>query len=274
MKGSLRKMEATLTEPVSYRLPVGDQRVELNPLIGKKIRLLHTGQIFCIHCNRKINKSFNQGYCYPCFITLAQCDMCIMKPETCHYDQGTCREPDWAEQFCFQPHYVYLANSSAIKVGITRETQIPTRWIDQGAVQALPVLKAKSRYISGLAEVIIAQHVSDKTSWQKMLKSQAEGIDLKAQRDVLLEECQTELAGIEQRFGENSLEYLPDAEVVDIHFPILAYPLKVKSFNFDKNPEVSGVLEGIKGQYLLLDSGVINIRKFGGYEIEFFSGEE
>ena len=273
MKGSLRKMEVTLTEPVSYQLSLDDQRVDMNALIGKKIRLVHTGQIFCIHCNRKIKKSFNQGYCYPCFTSLAQCDMCIMKPETCHFDQGTCREPEWALEFCFQPHYVYLANSSAIKVGITRENQIPTRWIDQGAVQALPILKVKSRYISGLAEVVIAQHVSDKTSWQKMLKSQAESIDLKSRRDELLAECQTELDEIAQRFGPDSLEYLPAAEVVDIYFPILAYPAKVKSFNFDKNLEVSGVLEGIKGQYLLLDTGVINIRKFGGYEIEFFSDE-
>jgi len=268
VKGCLRKMEVSLTEPVSYQLPLGESRVALNPLIGKKIQLHFTGQIFCIYCNRKIKKSFNQGYCYPCFTSLAQCDMCIMKPETCHFDQGTCREPDWAQQFCFQPHYVYLANSSAIKVGITRENQIPTRWIDQGAVQALPILKVKSRYISGLVEVAIAQHVSDKTSWQRMLKSQAEAVDLAARRDQLLTECEQEIAEIGQRFGDNSIEFLPDAEVVDIFYPILTYPAKVKSFNFDKNPDVSGILEGIKGQYLLLDTGVINIRKFGGYEVE------
>jgi len=267
--GCLRKMKTELTNPVTYHLPLNDKLVALNPLIGQTISLHFTGQIFCIHCNRKINKSFNQGYCYPCFTTLAQCDMCIMKPETCHYDKGTCREPEWAQQFCFQPHYVYLANSSAIKVGITRENQIPTRWIDQGAVQALPILKVESRIVSGMAEIAIAKHVSDKTSWQKMLKSKADSIDLIASRDRLLQECETELAEIKQQFGDNAIEFLPEAEIVDIHFPVETYPAKVKSFNFDKDPDVKGVLQGIKGQYLLLDNGVINIRKFGGYEIEF-----
>ncbi len=268
MLGCLRKMKTQLTNPVTYQLPLTDELVELNPLIGKKLTLRYSGRIFCVHCNRKTSKSFNQGYCYPCFTTLAQCDMCIMKPETCHYHQGTCREPAWGEEFCFQPHYVYLANSSGIKVGITRQTQIPTRWIDQGAVQALPILKVQSRYISGLVEVVIANHVSDKTSWQRMLKNQVEPVDLKTKRDELLTECASELNAIEQRFEGQAIEYLPDAEVVDIQFPVAVYPAKVKSFNFDKQPEVTGVLQGIKGQYLLFDTGVINIRKFAGYEIE------
>ncbi len=268
MLGCLRKMKTELTSPVTYRLPLSDELVELNPLLGKKLTLRHSGQIFCIHCNRKTNKSFNQGYCYPCFTSLAQCDMCIMKPETCHYDKGTCREPEWADEFCFQPHYVYLANSSGVKVGITRQTQIPTRWIDQGAVQALPVLKVQSRHLSGLVEVIIANHVSDKTSWQRMLKNQTEALDLAAMRDELLIECETELADLAQRFGGQTMAYLPDAEVVTIDYPVEVYPTKVKSFNFDKHAEVSGVLQGIKGQYLIFDSGVINIRKYGGYEVE------
>lgn len=273
MQGHTQKMHARLdmdkSKPVQYELPVGDQLVALNPLIGKPIKLIYTGKIFCIHCNRSIKKSFNQGYCYPCFISLAQCDMCIMKPETCHFAAGTCREPAWGEEFCFQPHIVYLANSSGIKVGITRQTQIPTRWIDQGAVQALPIFKVQSRYISGLIEIVIAKHVSDKTSWQQMLKSKVEPVDLAAKRDDLITVCATELAEITQRFGSQAIEFLVDESAVDIHFPVDSYPVKVKSFNLDKNPEVSGVLHGIKGQYLLLDTGVINIRKFTGYEIEF-----
>ncbi|MDO9047581.1 MAG: DUF2797 domain-containing protein [Methylobacter sp.] len=273
MQGQLRKMHARLepdsSKPVQYELPLGDQLVALNSLIGKSIKLVYTGKILCVHCNRSIKKSFNQGYCYPCFISLAQCDMCIMKPETCHYMAGTCREPSWGEEFCFQPHVVYLANSSGIKVGITRQTQIPTRWIDQGAVLALPVFKVQSRYISGLVEIAIAKHVSDKTSWQQMLKSKAEPIDLIAKRDELIAVCDTELAEITQRFGRQAIEFLADEPVVDIHFPVNSYPVKVKSFNLDKNAEVSGVLHGVKGQYLLLDTGVINIRKFAGYEVEF-----
>lgn len=269
MQGPLKKMCAKLDASVQYTLPLGEERVPLNALIGQTIKLRYTGNIACVHCNRVIKKSFNQGYCYPCFTSLAQCDMCIMKPETCHFEAGTCREPEWGETFCFQPHVVYLANSSGVKVGITRQTQIPTRWIDQGAVQALPIFRVKSRYISGLIEIVIAKHVSDKTSWQQMLKNNVEPVDLIAKRDELMHHCKLEIAEISQRFGEQAVMFLENETVVDIHFPVEHYPLKVKSFNFDKNPEVSGVLQGIKGQYLLLDTGVINIRKFSGYDVEF-----
>jgi hypothetical protein len=270
MKGHLRKMRARLDKPVQYELLLSDQAIPLNPFIGKPIKLVYTGKISCVHCGRTSKKSFNQGYCYPCFTSLAQCDMCIMKPETCHYAAGTCREPAWGETFCMQPHYVYLANSSGIKVGITRQNQIPTRWIDQGAVQALPIFKVQSRHISGLVEVVIAKHISDKTSWQQMLKNNVEEVDLAAKRNELIQTCKTELANITQRFGADAIEVLHEAEAINIHFPVNRYPDKVKSFNLDTTPEVSGVLEGIKGQYLLLDTGVINLRKYSGYELQFF----
>lgn len=268
MQGNLKKMRTRLDDPVTYELPLSDQAVPLNPLIGRKICLRYTGTINCIHCNRKINKSFNQGFCYPCFTSLAQCDMCIVKPELCHYASGTCREPEWGEKHCMIPHYVYLANSSGLKVGITRHTQIPTRWIDQGAVQALPVLKVTSRYVSGLVEVSLAKHVSDKTSWQKMLKNQVELMDMHSKRDALIIECRSELATVAEQFDQPVLEELEDETITEIHYPVLEYPSKVKSFNFDKSANVEGVLMGIKGQYLIFDTGVINIRKFGGYEVE------
>lgn len=278
MLGCLQKMTTELTEPVSYRLPIGEQHVELNALLGKSIQFRHSGRILCVHCGTKTNKSFNQGYCYPCFIKLAQCDMCIMKPETCHYEAGTCREPDWGQQFCFQPHVVYLANSSGIKVGITRRTQVPTRWIDQGAVQALPVFEVTSRHLSGLIEVALAKHVSDKTSWQQMLKNNVETLGLPSLRDDLLQKCADEIAKLRDRFGDSAIRLLSDADALAINYPALQYPKKVKSFNLDKEAAVSGVLQGIKGQYLLLDTGVINIRKFAGYEVEWgvkaISGEQ
>ncbi len=267
MQGSLRKMTSILGNPVRYQLTLADQLIEMNPLLGKNITLVHNGTIRCIACEKKSSKSFNQGYCYPCFIRLAQCDMCIMKPEICHYEQGTCREPSWGEEFCYQPHIVYLANSSGIKVGITRLSQIPTRWIDQGATQALPMIKTASRHISGLIEVAIAKHVSDKTSWQKMLKQQAADEDLFARRDYLLAKCTVELDAIRDRFNEQAVEVIPSPETVDIHFPIMSYPEKIKSLCLTKTPEISGVLQGIKGQYLILDSGVINLRKYTGYEV-------
>ena len=269
VQGLLNKMHARLESTVQYELALSDQRIALNPLLGKVIKLTFTGNIRCVHCSRTIKKSFNQGYCYPCFISLAQCDMCIMKPETCHYEAGTCREPSWGEEFCFKPHIVYLANSSGIKVGITRQTQIPTRWIDQGAVQALPIFKVQSRYMAGLIEIAIAKHVSDKTSWQQMLKNHVDPLDLADKRDELVSKCDVELTEIIKRFGLQAIEFLVDESSVDICFPVDTYPVKIKSFNLDKNPEVCGILQGVKGQYLLLDTGVINIRKFSGYEVEF-----
>ena len=268
MLGQLRKMVVKLDETVGYQLPLTDERVNLNALIGRTIVLRHTGNIFCVHCGRQTKKSFNQGHCYPCFISLARCDMCIMKPEQCHFEQGTCREPEWGEAFCMQPHFVYLAKTSGVKVGITRYSQIPIRWIDQGAVQALPIFKVKSRYLSGLIEVVLAKHVKDKTNWQRMLKNQVGDEDLIVVRDRLVAECQEELAVVAGSFSQDAIEYLDAEAVVDIHFPVTVYPEKVKSFNLDKQAEVSGLLQGIKGQYLILDTGVINIRKFSGYEVE------
>lgn len=274
MLGNLTKMKVNLAQPVKYQLCLNTERLDLNPLLGQPVKLVHTGKIACVQCASPIKKTFNQGYCYRCFITLAQCDSCIMRPETCHYHEGTCREPEWGETFCMQSHYVYLANSSGIKVGITRATQIPVRWIDQGAVQALPILEVPSRFISGLIESAIARHVSDRTHWQKMLKNQTSPIDLKARRDELLDICKAELSQITRRFGSESCQILTEASEVAIHYPVLEYPVKVKSFNLDKQSEAAGTLLGIKGQYLLLDTGVINIRKFSGYEIEFVGGLE
>lgn len=269
LEGALQKMPAEITSEVKYQLKLGDQSIDLNTYIGQPIKLAYQGQIHCTHCGRKTNKSFAQGHCYPCFKKLPQCDLCIMSPEKCHFDQGTCRDPAWGEQFCFQSHYVYLANSSGIKVGITRGTQIPTRWIDQGAIQALPILRVDTRFQSGLVERIFGEHVADKTNWRAMLKGQVDPLDLIAERDRLFELCHTELSELENSVGLQALQRLPDAEVLELNYPVLNYPAKVTSLNFDKTPVVEGVLQGIKGQYLILDTGVINLRKFTAYEVQF-----
>jgi hypothetical protein len=266
--GNVRKMKSVLDQTVHYSLPVGDTRVELNALIGQRIKLTYAGVINCVACGRKSNKSFNQGYCFPCFRGLAQCDSCIMSPEKCHFHVGTCREPDWGEQNCMIDHFVYLANTSALKVGITRHSQIPTRWVDQGAVQALPIARVSSRRLSGLLEVAIGQSVADKTAWQTMLKSQPEAIDLYAARDSLLAQYEETIAALQTEFGVQALQTLPEAEVVEITYPVSTYPDKVKALNFDKQAVVEGRLVGIKGQYLILDCGVLNVRKFGGYHLQ------
>ncbi|MDH5360596.1 MAG: DUF2797 domain-containing protein [Gammaproteobacteria bacterium] len=265
--GNIAKMKTELNDSVEYRLPVGNDMVEMNALLGKQLHMRYQGAINCIHCGRKTKKSFSQGFCYPCFTSLAQCDMCIMKPETCHYAAGTCREPEWAEQHCMQDHYVYLANSSGLKVGITRGTQIPTRWMDQGATQAMPIFRTRDRLQAGLVEVIIKAHANDRTDWRKMLKGEAEPMDLGAERDRLHGEITSELAQLRAEHGDDAATFLPNEQQIEIRYPVLEYPTKVSSFNFDKTPEVGGTLMGIKGQYLILDGGVINMRKFAGYEI-------
>jgi hypothetical protein len=265
--GNLCKMKVRLDKPVSYSLPLGDSIVPLNELINKDISLEYSGKINCVHCGRDTNKSFNQGYCYPCFQKLAQCDSCIVSPEKCHYDSGTCREPLWADEFCMQDHIVYLANSSGIKVGITRASQIPTRWADQGAVQALPVFRVRNRQQSGFLELLFKQHISDKTNWRAMLKGETEELDLEQHREKLLKECAEDIQSLQDRFGIHAVSILTGMKTINIDYPVENYPTTVTSLNFDKEAIIEGKLQGIKGQYLILDSGVLNIRKFGGYEI-------
>ena len=266
--GALRKMRADLAEDgtVNYRMVLGEQEVELNPLIGKHLTLNYSGHIDCQHCGRKTKKSYAQGYCFPCMQKLAQCDMCIMKPETCHFEQGTCREPQWGESNCMIPHYVYLANTSGLKVGITRHTQIPTRWIDQGATQALPIFKVSTRLQSGLVEIALAEFIADKTNWRAMLKGSADDLDLKAIASELKPKIAEKLSSVSLKYGADAIEEL-DENVVKLHFPVQQYLTKISSFNFDKTPEVSGTLVGIKGQYLIFETGVINLRKFTSYHV-------
>ena len=265
--GAVRKMKTELADPVQYTMLLGDFEVQLNQYLDRELWLDYTGQINCIHCDRKTSKSFNQGYCYPCFKRLAQCDSCIMSPEKCHYAEGTCREPEWGEQHCMIDHFVYLANTSGVKVGITRGSQVPTRWMDQGATQAQPIFRVDTRLHSGLVETAFKNHIADRTQWQAMLKGDAEHRDLEQERQRLLTECAADIDALQQRFGLQAITPLESQEQTLINYPVLEYPTKVKSFNLDKTPRVGGTLLGIKGQYLIFDTGVINIRKYGGYQL-------
>ncbi len=266
--GILGKMPvAARQDGVDYWLQVGDEKHHLNPLLGQTIRLNHTGRILCQHCGEQTRKSY-QGFCYDHFMSLAQADSCIMSPEKCHFEQGTCREPEWGEKHCFQTHYVYLANTGQMKVGITRGTQVPTRWIDQGAEAAIPVARVRSRYLAGLVEVLLGQHISDKTNWRRMLKEPAEGLDLAAERDRLFAECAEGLNDLQAQHGIQAIQLITQAEYYTVIFPVQHYPETLNSLSFDKQPAIEGQLQGIKGQYLMLDSGVVNIRRFTGYEVE------
>ncbi len=270
-QGHLSKMVASIapqsTAQATYQLHLGDQIIDINALLGKILRLEHLGQINCQHCGRSTRKSYAQGYCYPCMQSLPQCDLCIMSPERCHYHAGTCRDASWGEQFCMQPHVVYLANSSALKVGITRVNQMPTRWLDQGACQAMPIMQVATRKLSGQVETVLKNYVADKTNWRSLLKGPAAEIDLLAERDRLLaqadEPLQALLAGVAP-VDYCWLEHMPS----QINYPVSQYPAKVISHNLDKEPVLEDRLMGIKGQYLIFSQRVINIRKYSSYLVQ------
>lgn len=263
IQGQLKKMKTTAGETVKYHLRLGADEHDLMPFVGKKIRLKFLGEIRCIECGKLTKKSWQQGHCFPCTQKLASCDICIVKPELCHFAKGTCREPKWGEDNCLKPHIVYLANSSGLKVGITREAQVPTRWMDQGAMQALPIMRVSERLKSGLLERILGEHVADKTHWQRLLKGMPEALDLEKERDQLLEKVKGRLD-----------EFLPEMLQVPVQtftYPVLEWPIKIKSYNPEKNPVIEERLMGIKGQYLMFENGVINIRSNAGHIISWES---
>lgn len=270
--GQLHKMQSHVQDTVQYSLVLKNTDVmhnipSLNKFIGQQLTLHYTGVINCIACQRRISKTYQQGYCFPCAQTLASCDMCILKPETCHYEKGTCREPAWGLSNCFIPHIVYLANSSGLKVGITKESNLPTRWIDQGATQALPIMRVKSRLQAGLLEVAIAQHIADKTNWRKMLQGTSETEDLSTKRDIIFAAVADEIQRVASQFKFGDIEMLTNEAVQTFSYPVMQYPEKIKSLCFDKTPTLDSRLHGIKGQYLIFDTGVINLRKYTGYQI-------
>ncbi|MFK7827129.1 MAG: DUF2797 domain-containing protein [Oligoflexales bacterium] len=258
--GRVKKLQSEHSSEgsVQYKLPIGNECLSLNRLLGKKITLKATGNISCIECGRKIKKTYNQGLCFPCCQVLPQADLCQVKPEICHFNKGTCRDPHWAEKFCFIDHTVYLAISSDLKVGITRSFNQTNRWIDQGAVQALPIARVATRFDSGLVEVALKEEVNDKTNWRAMLKGEHKEIDLYAKR--------SELFGLFP--SDVNAQKLENETIRSFIYPVIEYPKKVISLNFTKDPLVTGILMGIKGQYLIFDTGVLNIRKFSGYEID------
>ena len=266
-RGALRKMAVTLADPVNYAFRLDEREVPVNPLIGRRVRLEYLDAIHCTHCGRKTRKSFSQGYCYPCFTALAQCDSCIVSPEKCHYEHGTCRQPEWGEAHCMVPHVVYLANSSGLKVGITRATQLPTRWIDQGAYQALPILRVATRQQSGLVEDLLRSQVGDRTNWRAMLKGVAAPEGLVAVRERIFDACAQGLDDLQGHFGLQAIQPVVDMAPIEIHYPVTVYPTKVVSHDLEKTPVVEGTLLGIKGQYLMFDTGVINIRKYTAYQL-------
>mgnify|MGYP001826653887 FL=1 len=269
--GTLKKMGVEAADPVEYRLRDGwfepGKRAEDHPLnryLGGELQILFTGDINCVACGRGTKKTFGPGYCFPCSQNRAEADICIVRPELCHHGEpgNPCRDEEFAQSQCFQPHILYCSLTSGVKVGITRKPNVPSRWIDQGATAAIPVAQLPDRRAVGLVEKRLsdAGH-EDKTHWTKMLKGEVkEGADLESAAESVV--AQLEEWGVEGVFSE--LERLEHRFV----YPVEVWPTKVKSFNLDKDPLAGGVLQGIKGQYLIFDGGVINVRKYTGYRVE------
>lgn len=275
MIGYLRMMSHENLSPVTYYFRTVEYstkeknkaegeletKINLNELLGKKIKIEFLNEIRCVSCGAITKKSFNSGACYKCFITLAENDLCILKPETCHFHLGTCREPEWGKTNCFKKHIVYLANTSGLKVGITKENPYHKRWVDQGAVEALPILETGSRFEAGKIEIEFAKYISDKTSWQKLISAPALSLDLMEKSKELFTQVNLEKTNSEYKKLSHN--------VTKIEYPILDYPKKKISLKLEANKPIEDILLGIKGQYLLFPNGGINLRSFEGYKISF-----
>jgi hypothetical protein len=263
--GVLRKMSVTCEDrKVQYFLGDGDRAVAVNDLVGRSIEIQATNRIFCILCGRSIKKTFGEGSCYPCFQSAPENSQCIVRPELCEGHLGRGRDVDWEQRNHVQPHTVYLSFTSDFKVGVTRDTQIPRRWIDQGAVMATPLARAPYRQLAGLIEVSLKSVLKDKTNWRAMLREVAPPSDTD-----LMDKWHLAKKSVAQEYGEYLLK---EPEIWTFSFPVVEYFSKVSSVQLDKQPRIGGRLTGMKGQYLIFEGGrVFNVRKHSGFEIEILA---
>jgi hypothetical protein len=260
MKITLSKMKTQLQEPIEYILQTPEASISINGLLNKKIRLQWQGIISCRKCEKKTKKSFGEGFCYNCFISAPEASPCILKPELCEAHLGKGRDIEYEEKNHNQPHIVYLAATDKVKVGVTRETQVPTRWIDQGAYQTIVLARTPNRYLAGVIEVALKAVYSDKTNWRSMLKNIInDSIDLEEEKWSC---CDMLPSDLQQYFTE-------DDSILTLQFPSKEYPEKIQSLNLLKQDSFEGVLTGIKGQYLIFDNQtVFNVRRHTSFEIE------
>lgn len=261
-EGVLQKMQTEITDEVQYYMTMKDQDVHLNPFINQHITLRFL-EYQCLGCSKN-RKIYRQGYCYPCFFKRPETAEWVIRPElsTAHLDIEY-RDLEYEKKIQLQPHIVYLAHTGDVKVGITRKTQVPSRWIDQGAHLALPILEVPNRYLSGVAEVALKEHISDRTNWRNMLCNHRKELDLIEIRDQIRDLIPEEV----------NAYFLEKEEIFSIKFPVLQYPEKVKSLNFKKESEMAGILKGIKGQYFIFDDDtVFNVRGNSGHVVEMKIG--
>jgi len=256
-QGVLTKMQTELGSPIQYYLVFEDSFLSVNQLLNKEIEINFTGYQ-CLNCCKK-KKIFRQGFCYDCFYSSPAVGDWIMRPELSTAHLGIAdRDLDYEQKVQLQPHVVYLAVASEIKVGVTRKTQVPTRWIDQGASLAIAVVEVPNRYLAGITEVALKSFYTDKTNWRKMLQQTTQTFDLIAEK-----------VKIEDLIPAEAREYYSEKnDLYELQYPVLNYPAKVASLNLDKTPSFQGKLVGIKGQYLIFENGtVFNIRGSEGYVV-------
>ncbi len=259
ISGQNRKMKVDFKTPIQYFLNLNNESYLLNSYIGSKLKIKWQGVITCIECGRKTKKSYDQGYCFVCSRDLPENEMCSVRPELCDHKNGNEAAQEFWRTHCNIDHFVYLSLTSGVKVGITRHYNIPDRWIDQGAVKGLVIAKVPERILSGKIEVAVSKNFADKTNWRKMLKGECEDFDLKEYREKAHE-----------LFPEDMKCYaLENEEIQELVYPVQSAPDKITSHNLDKIPEFEDTLTGIKGQYLIFETRVINLRKYAGYHLEF-----
>lgn len=256
-EGVIRKMKSELSDPVEYLWELGGDFVQVNQAIGRHLHLRHLGYQ-CLNCGES-REIFNMGYCKPCFFEAPGAAEWIVSPELskAHLDQED-RDLAYEKEMQLQPHVLYLAETGNVKVGVTRKSQIPTRWIDQGASAALPIAETPNRYLAGIAEAELKGHISDKTSPTKMLTGETSGESLEEWREKLMKFLPEEVKSYT----------LERQEIQEITYPVKDYPVKVKTFRMDKDPDFGGVLKGIRGQYLIFeDHRALNLRGHEGYVV-------
>ncbi|CAM3997081.1 DUF2797 domain-containing protein [Flavobacterium antarcticum] len=257
-EGILTKMQTELGNPIQYYLVFENSFLNVNQLLGKEVELIFDG-FQCLNCGKQ-KKIFRQGFCYDCFYSSPAVGDWIMKPElsTAHLGIED-RDLEYEKQVQLKPHIVYFASSSEVKVGVTRNTQVPTRWIDQGAEQALAIVEVPNRYLAGITEVALKSHFADKTNWRKMLTNDIVEVDLMDEKNKVAALLPNE---VRDYFDINAFD------VTSLQYPVLHYPKKITSLSLDKTPSFQGKLIGIKGQYLIFEDGtVFNVRSNEGYKV-------
>lgn len=257
-KGVLNKMKTEINDNVNYYLELGDDFINLNQIINSKLELNFEGYQ-CLNCSSDI-QIYRQGHCKKCFFELPSTADWVMKPELskAHLNIED-RDLEFEKDVQLKPHILYLAYSSNVKVGVTRKSQIPYRWIDQGAINAIEIAEFPNRFLAGVSEVELKKHYADKTNWREMLKTSQCTVELESEREKAFEKLPVESSEMAKSNNFSTFK---------INYPVLKYPVKPKSLNIIKEKSFTNELVGIKGQYLIFkDETVFNIRSNEGVVI-------